>query len=266
MTLEEYIKNPMGSSVMTNRRVYHDMYSEKWNAIKLRENGFILFTLYKDKEDYYIHFKIPSEVITKFYYDTILRFYLPKSKVDESKSKTLSNYEVQFYSNDPNFVYTFAHAFNKNGLFIKDLEKKMIEKCLKEKASEKNPKDEVGYVKSIYFAYLEIKDKGLLLKSRWEAITKSYTPKVWDATVGHAYDVVEDRKRLGEEVAEKERREKKKVNRTAQPEKSQFNNFASPNQRNFGQFKRPDFNTIAKPSTTAKKGIGQFVNPFKKKK
>lgn len=266
MTLEEYIKNPMGSSVMTNRKVYYDMYSEKWNAIRLRENGLILFTLYKDKEEYFIHFKIPSEVVPKFYYDTILRFYLPKDKIAEAKSKTLSNYDVQFYSNDPNFVYTFAHAFNKNSLFIKDLEKKMIEKCLKEKASEKNPKDEVGYVKSIYFAYLEIKDKGLLLKSRWEAITRSYNPKVWVTTVSHAYDVVEDRKRKGEEIAEKERREKKKTKSTPSPEKTQKNSFSSPNQRNFGQFKKTDYNSIPKSGTMVKKGIGHFVNPFKKSK
>ena len=266
MTLEEYIKNPMGSSVMTNRKVYYDMYSEKWNAIRLRENGLILFTLYQAKEEYFIHFKIPSEVVPKFYYDTILRFYLPKNKSAEAKSKTLTNYDVQFFSNDPSFAYTFAHAFNKNGLFINDLESKMVEQCLKEKAMEKNPKDEIGYVKSLYFAYLEIKDTGLLLKSRWEAITRPYNPKVWIATVGHAYDVIEDRKRRGEEIAAKERREKKKTSSTTEPPKTHNKPFGSPNQPKIGQFKRTDYNTIPKSGTMVKKGIGHFVNPFKKKK
>lgn len=273
MTLEEYIKNPMGSSVMTNRQVYYNMYSEKWNTIRLRENGLITYTLYQEKESYYIHFKIPSEVVPKFYYDTIVRFYLTKDKADLAKSKLLTNYEVQFYSNDPSFVYTFAHAFNKNGLFIKDLEDRMIERCLKEKAVEKNPKDEVGYVKSLYFAYLEIKDKGLLNKVRWEGITKPYSKKVWPITVRHAYDVVEERKRLGEEIAAKERLKKKKEEQQKKKDtstdtgtKSLNKSFKSPNTPNFGQFKRNDYNKQAKNKFNIKKGIGQFVNQFKTKK
>ena len=271
MTLEEYIKNPMGSSVMTNRQVYYNMYSEKWNMIRLRENGLIIYTLYQNKEEYFIHLKIPSEVVPKFYYDTILRFYLPKSKSAEAKSKMLSNYDVQFYSNDPSFAYTFAHAFNKNNLFIKDLESKMIEKCLKEKASEKNPKDEVGYVKSLYFAYLEIKERGLLVKSRWEGIARPYNKNIWIATVGHAYDIIELRKKKGEEIAAQERKEKRKSEQksgtsTDDSSKSHRDPFKSPNQPNFGQFKKTDYNKLAKPKSTTKHGIGHITNPFKKKK
>ena len=270
MTLEEYIKNPMGSSVMTNRQVYYNMYSEKWNTIRLRENGLILYTLYKGNEEYFIHFKIPSEVVPKFYYDTILRFYPPKNGKEEAiKSRTLNNYDVQFYSNDPSFCFTFAHAFNKNGLFIKDLESKMIEKCLKQKAVEKNPKDEVGYVKSLYFAYLETKEKGLMLKSKWEVMAKPYSKKVWNIVVEHAYDVVERRQKLGQEIAEKERKEKKKsenkAKSTGSSSKTYENSFKSPNQSNIGHFKRTNFNKIAKIGNI-KKGIGHISNPFKSKK
>lgn len=270
MTLEEYIKNPMGSSVMTNRQVYYNMYSEKWNTIRLRENGLILYTLYKSNEEYFIHFKIPSEVVPKFYYDTILRFYPPKdARAEAIKSRTLNNYDVQFYSNDPSFCFTFAHAFNKNGLFIKDLESKMIEKCLKQKAVEKNPKDEVGYVKSLYFAYLETKEKGLMLKSKWEVLARPYSKKVWTIVVEHAYDVVERRQKLGQEIAEKERRERKKAENKAKStepsSRPRESSFKSPNQPNIGHFKRTDFNKIAK-SANIKKGIGHIVNPFKSKK
>lgn len=269
MTLEEYIKNPMGSSVMTNRQIYYNMYSEKWNNIRLRENGLIVYTLYQDKENYFIHFKIPSEVVPKFYYDTIIRLYLTKKNAEEAKSKMLTKYDVQFYSNDPSFAYTFAHAFNKNGLFIKDLEGKMIERCLKEKGIEKNPKDEVGYVKSLYFAYLEIKDRGLLLKSRWQELAKPYDKKVWDITVGHAYDVIEERKKKGEEIADKERREKKKSEQrgsTSANNTAHSNPFSSPNKPNFGQFKRTEYNMISKSKDKINKGIGHFNSSIKKKK
>ena len=271
MTLEEYIKNPMGSFVMSNRKMYHDLYTEKWNNIKLRENGLIIFTLYQHKENYFVHFKIPSEVVPKFYYDTIVRFYLPKEKASESNSKMLTNYDVQFYSNDPSFAYTFCHAFNKNGMFIKDLESKMITKCLKDKATEKNPKDEIGYVKSLYFAYLEIKHLGLLSKARWGSITRKYDKKVWAITVTHASDCIEDRRKRGEEIAAKERVAKKRDvirqhSTTVLHSKSSKNNLESPNQPNFGHFKKIDFNTIAKNKPSKLPGIGHFKNPFKKAK
>ena len=48
MTYDEYIQNPMGkkNAVMSNREMYRLMYTNKWNAIKLRENGFIKYELY----------------------------------------------------------------------------------------------------------------------------------------------------------------------------------------------------------------------------
>lgn len=271
MTLDEYIRNPMSSSVMTNRKVYFDMYSEKWNTIKLRENGLIRYTLYNTGEEYVVHFKIPSEVVPKFYYDTIVRFFLTKGKKEEEKSRMLTNYDVQFFSNDPSFAFTFAHAFNKNNLFIKDLESRMIPKCLKDRAIEKNPKDEVGYVKSLYFAYLEIKDQGLLLKQLWKSKAKPYDKKVWDREVRHTFDVVEERQKLGEQIAAKERREKKREQQKGQaPKPDVVKPFKSPNPPNFGHLHKTNYNETIdnlKPSKQKKKNsFGEFVNKFKKKK
>ena len=267
MTLEEYIRNPMGkgNAVYSQRFVYEELYTKKFNLLVAREAGiWKTQCIISNEKEYYLYIQIPSESVEHFFWDTVIGFKTGDG--DLEKSHSLTGYDIQFFSNDPSFAYTFAHAFNKNGLFIKDLESKMVEKCLKEKAMEKNPKDEIGYVKSLYFAYLEIKDKGLLLKSRWEAITRPYSPKVWIATVGHAYDVIEDRKRRGEEIAAKERKEKKKTSNTTEPSKTHNKPFGSPNQPKIGQFKRTDYNTIPKSGTMVKKGIGHFVNPFKKKK
>lgn len=158
MTIKDYINNPMGrkNAVISNREMYRSYYTDKFNKLMVRENGKIDYTLYKSKNNYYIHLKIPSETVKNFYYDVVFCFY-PKSTND----KTIDNYYVKFYSNDPSFVYTFAHAFAKNKLFIDDLAPKMSKQALKKTATEKNPNSEIGYVKTIYFAYIYMNNKGL---------------------------------------------------------------------------------------------------------
>ena len=51
MTYDQYIKNPMGGSVVTNRQVLMDMYNQKWNDLLVRENGKINYYLYRDKDN-----------------------------------------------------------------------------------------------------------------------------------------------------------------------------------------------------------------------
>ena len=167
MTFEQYIQNPMGiaNAVISNRVMYRDLYYAKFNNIMVREMGHMEHTLYKGKNKYYIHFKVPSEVIDKFYYDVVVEFTPPKDK--KTMDNTLENYTVRFYSNDPSFVYTFAHAFIKNDMFIKDLTPVMSKQAIKKVAEEKNPNNQVGYVKSLYFAYIMTKKLGLFNKLKW---------------------------------------------------------------------------------------------------
>lgn len=166
MTFDEYIQNPMGkdNAVISNRTMYRALYSEKLDKILVREAGNIAYRLYKDKNKYFAHLKIPSEVIDKFYYDVVVEFTPPKGTITGS---TLKEYSVRFYSNDPSFVYTFAHAFIANGMFIDDYKDKMSKKAVKQVAKEKNPKNQVGYVKSLYFAYLYMSSHGLFSKIRY---------------------------------------------------------------------------------------------------
>ena len=257
MTFDEYIKNPMGSksSVMSNRQMYKELYTDKWGKITVRENGIVRFKLYKSGEDYFIHIKIPSEVIPKFYYDTVIRLYLKNKMTGIVKS--LSSYDVQFFSNDPSFIYTFAHAFKKAGLLIKDLEYKINPIALKTKAVEKNPKDQVGYVKSLYFAYLVMKSYNLFYKSQWETVSVPYKKNVWDNTITHADDKIRARQDLGNALAKKERAERRKeqnqVKDTSISRRSGSVHFTSPNQKDFGHFKKTNFNTLSTHNNVTKK-------------
>lgn len=174
MTFNDYIQNPMGvkNAVISNREMYRTMYTKKWDAIKLRENGIINYTTYISKTDFYVYIKIPSEVIPDFYYDVIVQFTPPKNHKGADFEQNLANYDVKFFSNDPSFVFTFAHAFKKNDMFIDDLSARMSKIALKKVASERNPGDQVGYVKSIYFAYLEISKRMLLKKLTYSGSQK----------------------------------------------------------------------------------------------
>ena len=167
MTLEEYISNPMGKNNPTFtpfvREAIKNKYKYKFDNVMLREKGKVGYYLYKDTKNnaYYIHLKVPSEVIANFYYDVVFKFFT-SSNDNTDGGKNLEKYQVQFFSNDPAFVYFHAHTFMENGLFLTEMAGRMSKEAIKKKAVVKNPNDSVGYVKSIYFAYLYMKERGLL--------------------------------------------------------------------------------------------------------
>lgn len=208
MTLEEYIRNPMGkeNAVFSQRNLFKDLYTKKFNAVLTREAGTLKYMMLKDSDARYIFFiKIPSEVVPKFYYDVVIEF-TTKDKLALVKP-TLKDYDVKFFSNDPAFVFTFAYSFNANNLFIKDLDSKMSKIALQQKAVERNPKNIVGYVKSLYFAYLYIDIHGLLNKFTWFG-AKKYNKTNLLSLITQADIKIADRQRLGTEV-EKEKNKPK---------------------------------------------------------
>lgn len=210
-TFERYINNPSLGAVYTNRQLYKNMYKDKFDKILLRENGGVKYTVYTDddgNDSYYIHMKIPSEVISNFYYDVVVRLFTTDN--DLKNSNNLRMYSVEFYSNDPAFVYTFAHSFKKNGLFIKDLESKMTKEALKNKAVAKNPKDDVWYVKSLYFAYLTMEKYNLFNRVALERNCKAYNKKVLLKDIVHADLKITARQKAQSDLNEQKRIEKQK--------------------------------------------------------
>lgn len=204
---DKYIDNPAGKgAVVTNRSMYKTMYTDKFNKVLLRENGKIEYTLYKSNDKYdshYVYLKIPSEVISNFYYDVVIQFYTTSNA--HKNEANLRRYFVKFYSNDPAFVYTFAHAFVKNKLFIEDLAPKMSKEALKNVAKVKNPKDNVWYVKSLYFAYLAIEKYHLFNKSYYTGLNvKKYNKKELLSRITQADIKIKDR----QNAAENERKNK----------------------------------------------------------
>ena len=170
MTLDEHLINPLGraNAVMSTalREATKLQYSQKFDNILLRENGKIQYYTYRDRKNniYWIHVKVPSEAVNKFYYDVVFKFY------QDSKVKVthydLKKWQVNFFSNDPAFVYTYEHTYKDKGLFIKELIPKASKTALKYKAKEKNPTDLVYYSKILYFGILFCQQREILSTTR----------------------------------------------------------------------------------------------------
>ena len=182
MTFNEYIKNPAGkdNAVYSAREMFKKMYTEKYSKVMTREAGHMSTSMYikgnsvLSASDYIIHLRVPSETVAHFFYDVVISF--STSNAIHAIGNDLFDYDAKFYSNDPAFVFTFAHSFIKNKMFFEDLRSKMSKIAIRDKAKIRNPKDVIGYVKTIYFAYLYMKDHGLNNKAQWSTAV-SYNPK-----------------------------------------------------------------------------------------
>lgn len=265
MTYEQYIQNPMGvaNSVISNREMYRTLYTKKLDDILVRElsnENRMYHRLYKDKDRYIAYLKIPSEVVPGFYYDTVIEFTPPKGPKAAIDS-TLKSYHVRFYSNDPSFVFTFAHAFIKNDIFFKDLTSKMSKEAVQHRAVEKNPKEIVGYVKSLYFAYIIMNRLGLFVKAKY---TETYNQSALLARITEA-DVMIDRRQKGEVKYRKEKREEaKNEERLRKDTKPIEDNLATKAIRHANRVANTKITPVIKPVTNSK--VIKTVNKVKKTK
>lgn len=197
ISFDEYIQNPAGkqNSVYSARHMYRDMYTEKYKRVMMREGGVMKYYLYRAGDKYVIHLLVPSEAVEHFYYDVLIEF-TPQDTVTSLRSNLFA-YEARFYSNDPRFVFTFAHSFLTNDMFFKDMAPKMSQLALKHVAKKRNPKEEIGYVKSLYFAYLYMKDHSLDNKGQWGA-AEGYRPNLVIPTIMDADQKIEARQHATE--------------------------------------------------------------------
>ena len=167
MTFNRYMDNPSaGTSTFTNRGMYKAMYKDKFDKLLVREQGRIAFKIYRTQnstDTYYIVFKIPSESMSEFYYDVVVE--LSAHKNEYKNSPNLRMYDVRFYSNDQAFIYAFAYAFNKHGLFIPLLRSKMSKVALEQKSLSRNPRADIWYVKSLCFAFFVMERYNLFSRS-----------------------------------------------------------------------------------------------------
>lgn len=168
ITFDEWIRNPSKSRsrIVGERDIAKSVYSEKYNKMILLCGGKIEYQLFhEDTKRYIIYVKMPSDTIKGITYDVVVEF----STEDQFKRRinNLNGYRVKFFSNDPNFIFTYAYTYNQNGLLCSYLKDKINAKALKDKPKITNPNTLIGYVKSFYFTYIFMQNKGLFNKLNW---------------------------------------------------------------------------------------------------
>ena len=174
-TFDDYIANPSGRGSAVNSMASNsEPYERELMSLESR-NDKVKYTVYRQtktggKQLYYIHFLIPSS--TKgFFNDVVVEF--TQNEDDSSANRSIKKYNVRFFSNDTNFVYTYAYTFKTHGVLISDLEKHLPFRCLVQKPTMRNPDNAMGYNKSLYFAYIVMNRENLFEKDTLNRITSS---------------------------------------------------------------------------------------------
>jgi len=162
--MNRLLQNPSGpySAYFARRDLTIQNLTQRFLQMQKEKKEFKL-EIFSDKGDYIFYFKIPSETYEKLYYDVVLMFTPINA---QSKSDlTLNNYSVNLFSNAPNFLFTYAYVYNKDGIIIDFLKDKISEQALNEAPKVRNPIQSYGFEKSVYFALLYIKMNRLHTKS-----------------------------------------------------------------------------------------------------
>lgn len=153
-TLKEFYNNPSGKGITANNISLvraglihrYELFKKKGKKIKT--------DIYMEAENsFYFHMIIPSDMNMNDY-DVVIHFYDP---ANDEKHGNIKDWCVEFFSNCPSFIFTYAVAYNEAGLFIPFLGNKLNNKVLSNLPAEKNPDLTVGWDKSIFYAIHEIK-------------------------------------------------------------------------------------------------------------
>lgn len=166
MTFQQFLQNPTGPySAFFGKRenIKQDLNSRFYTLLGNTKNKDFDCRTYKKDNAYYFHIKIPSEKYKTILYDVVIKLVPQDTAV--LMENTLKNYNLQFFSNSPAFVYTYAYVSKKDKLLLPFLEKKLNKQALTKPPTVKNPIEIYGFEKSIYFALLYIEYKNYHIKS-----------------------------------------------------------------------------------------------------
>ena len=150
--IKEFFNNPAGKgSAVLNINATKNKFQEKYNQIHKRISHKSFFV----KDDIYILVNIPSSV-EGIMYDVLMKF----EKNKKSIGTTILDMDMRLFSNSPSFLYTYANAYDKQKLFIKECKKKLSPKMLSDIAKTRNPYGVLSYDFSIYSALWYILSNG----------------------------------------------------------------------------------------------------------
>lgn len=157
MTINQFLKNPAGhgSAAGARRDIIIDNLEKRYHKLYKEAKKLFKMSIFTEDTNYYFVFKIPSETYykEKLTYDVVIQL-IPIGSA--SRDLTLNRYAVKVFSNAPNFLFTYAYVYNKDDIIIDFLKDKVSELALTKPPEKRNPYQEYGFEKSVYFALLYI--------------------------------------------------------------------------------------------------------------
>lgn len=152
MTLRNFYKNPSGgsSSALALGAARYG-FEKRYEGVTKKLKKKLPVTIFRESDtSFYYHILVPSDT-RSMDYDVVVHFFDPVED-PEKTHMSLKDWQVEFFSNCPSFVFTYAYAYNKNGLLIESLKDKLGADVLSKKPVEKNPQLILLWDKSIYYA------------------------------------------------------------------------------------------------------------------
>ena len=172
MTAAQFLSNPTGkgsATVARRDRIKADMIARYESLYRKSRKNFGV-RIFEHQDKFYYVFKIPSEFYhsENLQYDVIIEFRPPTKK---HQADTLNRYHIRFFSNSPNFTFTYAYIYNQDDMLIKWMKPRISNTALKQPPEVRNPREEYGFEKSVYFALLFLKNHPRLMNKRARNLT-----------------------------------------------------------------------------------------------
>lgn len=257
MNIRQYLDNPMGKgAIIPGKQMILEDFNRRYNT--LTNNKSIQCKIYNNKDIYYFHLIIPSESERDNNYDVVIEFS-PKDKTDKG-DESIINYDIRFFSNCPSFIYTYAYAYNLNGVFIDFMTKKLQKEIFKKPPLVKNPNNIVNFEKSLYFACKFLMDeKKHLTKNYLKSASLKFKQKDFLYSI-RDHDKIMDEIRKAKDKLKKQKQKEEKDNK---PHKRTKNKMEPSNSPNSVKLITPKKSTVDKSGvnkikkTTAKKSISK---------
>ena len=196
-TLTEFVVSPFGNRDVQKYDEYESKYKEFILSNRIRVYGMCIV-----EGSYYFHIKVPSESKTskdgKYEYDVVIRFFTENT--DISKEGHLRNYNIQFFSNSPSFIYKYAYLYKKEGYLINALYNKLDPSYFNTPPEKSNPDMKLSYDKSIYFACRYLSDKQFrYLDKKGHILNKKIDSKKFFSNISDFKSIKMDQAILSEE-------------------------------------------------------------------
>lgn len=209
MTILDYYTNPYGKgSTFVNVKKMKEDFELRYDKMLANEHTKLVSKVYrrgrKDKAEFFILVRIPSESIRDLYYEVVVQLLPTKETIH---AKTINNYRVRFFSNTPSFVFTFAYTYNIHNLIVEDCKPKFSKDSLRNSPIIRNQHNMVGLEKSVYYAchYIMNNLSDLDMLNR---VAHEYNPKKFLELISDTDEKLQEYRVMQRIAKEKEAKEK----------------------------------------------------------